>query len=570
MKASIHSRFPVSSLCRRAAAVFTAFVLLLGGIPASAVRVDARYSTVAGGMSHSLAMTTSGEVYVWGSNAASQLGLGPEVSEAKKPTKLEGLTATSVAAGYDFSAVLTTQGAVYTWGFGQVETPEQVPGLSGILSIAAGQSSLLAVQSDGTVWQWDFGGTPAKVPGLERIVAVSCGAAHYLALSADGQVYAWGSNSSGQLGTGTTESSSTPVRVEGLFNIISISAGANHSLASDFSGRVYAWGSNTYGQLGNNSTEDSLIPVELSRLEDVTSVSAGYDTSMAISQGTVYTWGYGEYGQMGTGESTNATRIPKKISMSSSASNQKEIIAIDCGVYHCMCVDASGQIYAWGRNRSYQVGNAKDTNADEPQSILKDAAHGDGHYATSILLDGISSWARSEAIDLEACGLLSPMQWSSFQEGITRARFVHMLVGAYESVHNTVRESNTSDFEDIEGHLLESDLRKGITLGIISGTSDSTISPDDTVTRESAATMLCSFLRRMEDVTISESDDNVSFYTDGWAISAWAAPYVRYAYEENIMTGDSEGAFHPRDLLTQESCIIILARLAETYDWVAE
>jgi len=55
--------------------------------------------------------------------------------------------------------------------------------------------------------------SPVQVTGLPPITAIAAGGMHGLALAEDGTVWAWGANGSGQLGNGTTTSSTTPVTV---------------------------------------------------------------------------------------------------------------------------------------------------------------------------------------------------------------------------------------------------------------------------------------------------------------------------------------------------------------------
>jgi hypothetical protein len=54
------------------------------------------------------------------------------------------------------------------------------------------------------------------VTGITDVVAVSCGDNHTIALRSNGTAWAFGSNSSGQLGDGTTTDKSTPVAVDGI------------------------------------------------------------------------------------------------------------------------------------------------------------------------------------------------------------------------------------------------------------------------------------------------------------------------------------------------------------------
>jgi alpha-tubulin suppressor-like RCC1 family protein len=73
-----------------------------------------------------------------------------------------------------------------------------------------------------------------------------------MALEADGSVYAWGSNGSGQIGDGTTDTRTTPVHSEiptGV-RIVGISEGGSFSLALGADGKIYGWGTDDNGQLG--------------------------------------------------------------------------------------------------------------------------------------------------------------------------------------------------------------------------------------------------------------------------------------------------------------------------------
>nr|WP_301540909.1 hypothetical protein [Corallococcus exiguus] len=101
--------------------------------------------------------------------------------------------------------------------------------MTGVTSLAAGETCSLALKPDGTVWAWGNNGsgqlgdgtaihrpTPVQVQGLTGVVSVAAGQAHTVALKTDGTGWAWGSNTIGQLGDGTRTGRPTPVRVTGL------------------------------------------------------------------------------------------------------------------------------------------------------------------------------------------------------------------------------------------------------------------------------------------------------------------------------------------------------------------
>jgi hypothetical protein len=244
---------------------------------------------VAAGSSHSLALSTTGQVYAWGSNFFGQLGNGT-TTDADLPVAVDlpaGVRITAIAAGGDHSLALTTTGQVYAWG---ANTDGQL--------------------GDGTTTDADV---PVAVPAPEGVVitAIAAGTGHSLALSTAGTAYAWGFNASGQLGNGTTTDSTTmgAVSMPDGATFSSIAAGSSHSLALTTTGQVYAWGSNVFGQLDSalvgSLPVDSTVPAQPLGLPPLTAfvaVAAGLNSSYALtSAGVAWVWGGNAYGQLGVG-----------------------------------------------------------------------------------------------------------------------------------------------------------------------------------------------------------------------------------------------------------------------------
>jgi len=274
-----------------------------------------------------IALLSNGTVAVWGANIEGQLGDGTQTSRAR-PYVLPGLTGITQVAEHGSNVIaLDSSGAVWVWGdnyFGQagngtqgvdVLSPQRVPGLNGVVQVAAGDGSDYALRSDGAVWAWgdnEHGqlgdGTtvnrlaPTQVTGLTGIAKIAAGSQTAYAIRPDGSVLAWGDNTGGLLGSGTnTGSAASPVQVPGLTGVSQISAGPERTFALTFAaGTVWAWGDNTAGALGDGTTTARYSPEQIG-LTGVSQIAAGGGATAAVlSNGSVLTWGRDGEGELGT------------------------------------------------------------------------------------------------------------------------------------------------------------------------------------------------------------------------------------------------------------------------------
>ena len=143
-----------------------------------------------------------------------------------------GTRFTGVAAGGYHSLALKQDGTVVAWGNNNSGQATVLGSLSAVKAVADGGQFGLAIKENGTVVQW--GEAYGTIPGgLTGVVAVAAGQFHSLALRQDGAVFAWGSDSSGQV-----------TLPSGLGAVKGIAAGYYHSLAIRQDGTVVAWGNN--------------------------------------------------------------------------------------------------------------------------------------------------------------------------------------------------------------------------------------------------------------------------------------------------------------------------------------
>jgi len=205
----------------------------------------------------------------------------------------------------------------------------------------------------------DSGGTRVTVDvPAQRYTQISPGVGFTIALAPDGTVWAWGANDDGELGDGTTTPSLYPVQVSGLgdHTIVAISAGQYHSLALDSDGTVWVWGNNDVGQLGNGTTASSTVPVQVPALagKTITHISGGAWGSMVLaSDGTVWSWGYNHDGQLGDGTVTNRDTPVQVVA----GWGQRTITSVTMGYVNGLAIASDGTVWSWGTNLHGEIGD---------------------------------------------------------------------------------------------------------------------------------------------------------------------------------------------------------------------
>jgi len=323
----------------------------------SPVTVTGSFSAVSIGGAHSAGLDADGNVWTWGVNASGQLGNGTLDTKTSpvQVSVLGGIRA--IAAGGKHTLAIDADEHVLAWG-----------------DNSKGQLG------DGF---FDSSSSPVQVSVLENVAAIAAGGEFSLALTG-GEVWAWGNNADGQLGNKKTKSeldrSNTPVQVvdsggSALSGITAIAAGGSHALALKSDGTVYAWGYNFFGQLGNGTTISSSVAVPIVRtgiVGEVTAISAGLGHSLAIIDGAVYAWGYNYYGQLGNGADlqsyTPVTSL--QVVMDQDGNPLTNIESIIATGHHCLAIDTSGSIWTWGNNIFGQLGDGSSKSRSKAKKVI--------------------------------------------------------------------------------------------------------------------------------------------------------------------------------------------------------
>lgn len=195
--------------------------------------------------------------------------------------------------------------------------------------------------------------TPVKVQGLSHVQSVATGGNHTCALVHNGGAWCWGENNWGQLGNGTTSNSSVPVTVTGLpLNLAQVAAADDHTCALLTDGTVRCWGLNNVGQLGDGTTSTSTTPVAVAGLTGVVQIALGDAFSCAVTgAGAVECWGDNSSGELGNGSTTNSTS-PVQVSGLTGG-----VVAIGGGSSFACATLFTGQVECWGDNSAGELGD---------------------------------------------------------------------------------------------------------------------------------------------------------------------------------------------------------------------
>jgi alpha-tubulin suppressor-like RCC1 family protein len=304
--------------------------------PSAVAGIRGHILQIATSNSDSYVLTSTGGVYGWGVNSYGELGdghLSPYDTKAVKVDIPAGVRIVSLANPMPFDGALAIDSTGHAWGWGLNAADDLC--LTGLVESTPQQLSL-------------------------PDVTLATGARTHALVDSKGTLYACGSGDAGELGNGTTASTSTPTPVVGLPSTAKVSAltssweGSGALLSN---GDYFNWGYNAAGQLGNGTTADSAVPVKVSLPSPVTQVFQGGSgpkngqTIAILRDGGIWTWGNNDRGQLGIDSHRNSevpveVHVPKNVTF----------LKVSSGGYASYAIDQAGRLWSWGDNRSGQLG----------------------------------------------------------------------------------------------------------------------------------------------------------------------------------------------------------------------
>ncbi len=227
--------------------------------------------------------------------------------------------------------------------------------------------------------------------------------------------------------------------------------------------------------------------------------------------------------------------------------------------------------------------------------------------------DAVSSWALDGVEEAKASGLVTESNDAYFGFRITRRRFAELAANLVEQVTGQeitplpeghfkdtglVTESNDAYFgfritrrrfaelaanlveqvtgQEItplpEGHFKDTDdlwVRKAAALGLVNGIDDgSRFSPNGYISREQLSAVLCrtiTYLEGQTGVEVLPTSGDLSGYSDGDQVSAWAREPMAALCAAGILQGTSDTTLSPKDTTTVEQAILLTLRAYQLF-----
>ena len=294
---------------------------------------SAGYTAVFAGADAACALNAVGQAWCWGANAGGQLGDNTTTMKLLPTLVSGGQTFTRISMGQLHACALDGSGAAWCWGpnsrlgdpgtTANFLTPHAVVGAPSFTQIAAGFSNTCAITAAGAAWCWGF--SPSGEAGMGGVLAggdkiarpvvgghafksiSSNSGGHFCGVATTGEVWCWGANTFGQLGNGTTVSSSTPVQLSTSLKFIAVAASGSFTCGIVADGTAWCWGLNGLLGTGSGFGQPQQVPTPVAVLGGrvFTEIATGGAHTCARAVDGTWCWGSSGNGRLGNGVATS-------------------------------------------------------------------------------------------------------------------------------------------------------------------------------------------------------------------------------------------------------------------------
>lgn len=273
-----------------------------------------------GGGSHGCAAMPDGSAACWGNNNRGQAGRAADGISDTTPQPVAGVAGVvSLAIGQEHTCALLQDRTVSCWGgndhlqLGMAfetgsqwswarYTPALVPGVVGVVALAAGGDQTCALLEAGTLTCWGGQDVPGALPdgrsqglpadaGLAGVKAVGLGQTHGCVVMNDTTLRCWGMNQWGEVGLGDVgidHRHVTATTLPGIQGVTAIALGNSNSCALFGNGTVQCWGAG--GALGVGDANPRYVPTPVLGVADATGLPGAGSSCAIRTGGALWCW----------------------------------------------------------------------------------------------------------------------------------------------------------------------------------------------------------------------------------------------------------------------------------------
>ncbi|MGE5390160.1 MAG: InlB B-repeat-containing protein [Deltaproteobacteria bacterium] len=169
----------------------------------------------------------------------------------------------------------------------------------------------------------------------------------------------------------------------------------------------------------------------------------------------------------------------------------------------------------------------------------------------AVYIDIANHWAKADIEFVSGQGIIAGYSDNTFRPGqnVTRAEYMAMINRTFKltaAVPNTFSDVNAGDW-------FADDIGKAMAAGYVSGYSDGTIRPGQSITRQEAAVMIAKILG-----IASGAQGSVSRYKDQNSIDSWSRDAVAAVVARGYMGGYPDNTFRPKSFIKRAEAAVVM------------
>ena len=336
----------------------------------SPIQLPGEWSVVSTGDVSSAGVKSDGSLWTWGYAEHGTLGhnqMNPDTPTVSPKQVGTNTNWSYVHANNDQMGGITSSGELFVWGTNnsgnlglndktQYSSPVQVPGTTW-KELSFGSGTTIFRKTDGTIWSCGANSdgqlgqnnetgysSPKQIGTQTNWTLVSTGTKQSWGLTNPGALYGWGESVDGNLGFNQSNAKySSPKQLPGSWKSVSGSKSTSWGVKTD--GTLWGWGQGNVGQRGDNNRNQSSSPKQVGTdttwelVEGPRSASVNDDPCVmgVKTDGTLWTWGQGSGGSLGLNNPPGTRSSPCQVGTSSKWTSNRDELGV--GKYYMFAIE---------------------------------------------------------------------------------------------------------------------------------------------------------------------------------------------------------------------------------------